>query len=137
MTITHIVKYVPQVVLNYRRKSTVGLNIKFVLLDLVGAIFSLLQLGMTAIQYGKYAVGTSSFNLVKFSLAVVSIFFDLLFLLQHFLLYKAEVQKDNVKQKYEENRIHRIEMNEIISLKLKHLGNLELRDSLVAYNPYI
>lgn len=51
MTLTHIVKYMPQLVLNYRRKSTVGLNIKFVLLDLIGACFSLLQLAMNAIDY--------------------------------------------------------------------------------------
>lgn len=73
----------------------------------------------------------SSFNLVKFSLAIVSIFFDLLFILQHFVLYKNEVVKDSVKQRYEENRVHRVEMNELVQLKLRDLGALELRESMV------
>jgi hypothetical protein len=44
-------------------------------------------------------------------------------------LYKNEVAKDNVKQRYEESRIHRNEMKDLISGKLKDLGELELRDN--------
>ena len=39
-----LIKYSPQVYLNYKNKSTVGWSISNVLLDFTGGVFSLLQL---------------------------------------------------------------------------------------------
>ena len=81
LTLINVVKYVPQFYLNYKRKSTVGLSTKYVVLDMVGSVFSLMQLGMDTMHYGRYVVGTKAFNISKFSLAITALFFDLLFIM--------------------------------------------------------
>lgn len=48
-----LLKYVPQAVLNYRRKSTVGWSIGNILLDFTGGILSMLQMIMNAYNYSK------------------------------------------------------------------------------------
>jgi cystinosin len=47
------VKYVPQVYLNYSRKSTVGFSLANVLLDLTGGILSFLQIWVNAAALGE------------------------------------------------------------------------------------
>ena len=66
------VKYMPQVYLNYQRKSTIGWSLANVCLDLTGGIFSLLQMGITSTP--------ESFNIIKLTLGVLSIGFDCIFL---------------------------------------------------------
>ena len=48
-----LVKYIPQVYLNWRRKSTVGWSIWNVLLDFTGGVFSFLQLFVNALDEGE------------------------------------------------------------------------------------
>lgn len=48
-----LLKYVPQAVLNYRRKSTVGWSIGNIILDFTGGILSMLQMIMNAYNYSK------------------------------------------------------------------------------------
>lgn len=48
-----LMKYVPQAVLNYRRKSTSGWSIGNILLDFTGGILSMLQMILNAYNYGK------------------------------------------------------------------------------------
>lgn len=48
-----LLKYVPQAVLNYRRKSTVGWSIGNILLDFTGGILSMLQMIMNAYNFSK------------------------------------------------------------------------------------
>ena len=51
LTIT-LIKYVPQAVMNYQRKSTVGWSIGNVLLDFTGGWLSMLQMMLNAYNYG-------------------------------------------------------------------------------------
>jgi hypothetical protein len=81
-----VVKYIPQVYLNYVRKSTIGWNVYNVILDFVGGIFSTAQLFLDSWITGHWA-GISGFA-IKLGLGIVSIFFDIVFLLQHFVIYK-------------------------------------------------
>jgi cystinosin len=81
-----IVKYIPQVYLNYVRKSTVGWNVYNVILDFIGGLFSTAQLFLDSWITGHWS-GISGFA-IKLGLGIVSIFFDIVFLLQHFLIYK-------------------------------------------------
>jgi cystinosin len=76
----------PQVWLNYKRQSTEGWSIGQILLDLSGGILSLLQLVIDASLQPDWTgvVG----NPVKLGLGNVSIFFDLIFITQHYLLYR-------------------------------------------------
>ena len=74
------VKYCPQVYLNYKRKSTVGWSLENVLLDFTGGSLSLLQSILNSVALGKPLFEKGAFNLVKFILSIMSIFFDSIFM---------------------------------------------------------
>lgn len=84
LTIT-IIKYIPQVLLNYSRKSTEGWNVWNVFLDFSGGTLSLLQLVLDCVDLGDWTGITG--NWAKFGLSFVSITFDIVFMLQHCVLY--------------------------------------------------
>jgi LCT (Lysosomal Cystine Transporter) family transporter len=80
-------KYLPQLWLNYRRKSTVGWSIGNILLDFTGGLLSVAQECVDAAI--KESWGGITGNLPKFLLGLVSMFFDVLFMVQHYVLYKG------------------------------------------------
>jgi cystinosin len=86
------IKYAPQVLLNYKRKSTRGLSIFQFTLDLTGAILSLLQLGMDSTSNGDWSSVLN--NPAKFALGNVTLFFDVIFYIQHYCLYPASWKHD-------------------------------------------
>ena len=71
-------KYTPPVYWNYKRKSTKGWSIFNILLDMVGGLFSLAS-GSIEINNGL--------NVTKLVLAVTTVFFDSIFIIQHYCLY--------------------------------------------------
>lgn len=79
-------KYVPQAWLNYKRKSTAGWSIENILLDFTGGSLSLVQLFLDASMSNDWA--SIAGNPAKLGLSLLSIIFDLLFMTQHFILYK-------------------------------------------------
>ncbi|KIV97501.1 hypothetical protein PV10_01251 [Exophiala mesophila] len=85
------VKYIPQAWMNYRRKSTQGWSISQILFDLVGGVLSLLQLIIDASFQGDWSGITG--NPLKFGLSNISIAFDLIFITQHYVLYRHQVDK--------------------------------------------
>lgn len=80
-----LVKYIPQVILNYKRKSTYGWNIWNVLLDFEGGVLSLGQVMLDALAMKDFSAITG--NPIKFGLGFTSMFFDTIFMTQHFWLY--------------------------------------------------
>jgi cystinosin len=85
-----LIKYIPQVIFNYKRQSTVGWNIHNILLDFTGGTFSFGQNIVDEIRnsYDLTPAGQSaSLNIAKFALSFVSIFFDTVFCIQHYCLY--------------------------------------------------
>lgn len=101
-----LTKYLPQVVLNYQRKSTLGwsklyrvyvcvsvfsclntfsIGIWQIILDLTGGILSDLQLVGDCYVLGDWSGITG--NIAKLLLGSVSIFFDAVFMLQHYVWY--------------------------------------------------
>ncbi|RNA17603.1 cystinosin-like isoform X1 [Brachionus plicatilis] len=81
-----IMKYIPQAYINYKRKSTVGWSIVNVLLDFTGGSLSLLQMFLLAFNYNDW---TSIFGSpTKLGLGLLSIFFDFIFIFQHYVLYR-------------------------------------------------
>ncbi|RMY77434.1 hypothetical protein D0863_01316 [Hortaea werneckii] len=80
-----VFKYIPQVIANFRRKSTIGWSITQQLLDFSGGILSLLQLVIDSALQADWSGLTR--NPVKFGLANISLIFDVIFILQHFVLY--------------------------------------------------
>ncbi|KAM0136769.1 hypothetical protein ACHAPC_001528 [Botrytis cinerea] len=81
------VKYMPQVLTNYRNRSTTGWSIGGILLDFAGGVLSILQLGIDSYLQGDWSGVTG--NPVKLMLGNVSIFFDVIFIVQHYILYKG------------------------------------------------
>ncbi len=80
--------------MNYQRQSTFGWSIGQILLDFSGGVLSIVQLLIDASLQPDWSgvIG----NPVKLGLGNVSIFFDLIFITQHFFLYRhAEHDKSN------------------------------------------
>ncbi|TMW46542.1 hypothetical protein DOY81_008373 [Sarcophaga bullata] len=85
LTIT-IIKYVPQALMNYRRKSTIGWSIGNILLDFTGGTLSMLQMILNAYNYDDWV---SIFgDPTKFGLGLFSVLFDIFFMLQHYVFYR-------------------------------------------------
>lgn len=85
-----LTKYTPQVYLNYRRKSTEGWSIGNVLLDFTGGAFSLLQMFLQS--YNSDAWTLIFGDPTKFGLGLFSIMFDIIFMVQHYCLYRHSKQ---------------------------------------------
>lgn len=90
-----VFKYVPQVIANFKRKSTIGWSITQQLLDFSGGIGSLLQLVIDSSLQDDWSglVG----NPLKFGLANISLVFDIIFILQHFVLFGPVEESGRVK----------------------------------------
>lgn len=87
-----LIKYIPQVLMNYRRKSTIGWSIGNVICDFIGGILSMLQMIVISYNYDDWI---SIFgDLTKFGLGLFSIMFDIIFLLQHYVFYRHSDQSD-------------------------------------------
>jgi cystinosin len=80
-----LIKYIPQVILNNQRKSTVGWSIWNIILDFSGGVLSDLQLVLDCADLKDFTGITG--NLAKFGLGSISILFDVVFLLQHYVFY--------------------------------------------------
>ncbi|CRK26548.1 hypothetical protein BN1723_018275, partial [Verticillium longisporum] len=70
-----LIKYTPQVVTNYRNKSTKGWSILQILLDFVGGLLSCSQQGIDSYLQRDWSGITG--NPVKFALGNVSMIYDL------------------------------------------------------------
>ena len=86
--IISLIKYIPQVYSNYKRKSTIGWNIHNILLDFTGGILSFIQ---NIIDYENFSLNregeSGTLNIAKFAISFVAIFFDIVFMTQHYCLY--------------------------------------------------
>ncbi|KAF1815513.1 L-cystine transporter-like protein [Eremomyces bilateralis CBS 781.70] len=87
-----VVKYCPQVWVNYQRKSTVGWSMGQILLDFAGGITSILQMVVDSSLDADWSGITG--NPVKFALGNVSMIFDIIFIVQHYILYPSRTEKD-------------------------------------------
>jgi hypothetical protein len=80
-----ILKFYPQVLSNYNRKSTQGWNIYGTWLDLLGSVLSILQLVLDCNDQNDWN-GIKG-NFVKIALGVISGSYDVIFCVQHYLIY--------------------------------------------------
>lgn len=78
-------KYCPQVYLNYKRKSTKGWSMVNVVLDMTGGLLSFAQLFIDASLESDWSGLTG--DPVKLGLSLLSLAFDAVFLVQHFVFY--------------------------------------------------
>lgn len=93
-TLLGLIKYAPQAVLNWRRKSTEGFAVGMMIFDLAGGVASLLQMIFLAVNNEDGASLTG--NPGKFGTGVVTVTFEAIFILQRFIIYPPEKGKANV-----------------------------------------
>uniref|UniRef100_G1SU94 Cystinosin n=1 Tax=Oryctolagus cuniculus TaxID=9986 RepID=G1SU94_RABIT len=89
-----LVKYFPQAYMNFYYKSTEGWSIGNVLLDFTGGSFSLLQMFLQSYNNDQWTLIFG--DPTKFGLGVFSIFFDVVFFIQHFCLYRKKPGYDQL-----------------------------------------
>ncbi|GAA5862658.1 hypothetical protein JCM8547_003503 [Rhodosporidiobolus lusitaniae] len=108
-------KYVPQAVINYRRKSTEGWSVENILLDATGGVLSLAQLVLDSWIDNDWRGITG--NPGKLGLSFLSLAFDALFLTQHYVLYrrpgKAEEEERREGERERERLLSRTESNPV------------------------
>jgi cystinosin len=97
------IKYVPQVVLNHQRNSTTGFSVWQILLDFTGGALSDMQLIFDCMELHDWSGLTG--NLAKFFLGFVSIVFDTIILLQHYVLYPDTVTPNDSMSTTEEEEV--------------------------------
>lgn len=93
-----IIKYIPQIVLNFQRKSTTGFSIGNVLLDLVGGLTNCLAMGLQSLD--QNSLENMYGNLGKLLLSFATVILDAIFMFQHFVLYpnqKPPLPEGNVE----------------------------------------
>lgn len=81
-------KLIPQVWLNYARRSTVGWSISSIWLDVIGGACSIAQQVVRCFRVNSLAPFTS--NYAKTFLAAESLLFDMVFIAQHWLFYPVQ-----------------------------------------------
>ncbi|MDA4133101.1 MAG: PQ-loop domain-containing transporter [Thaumarchaeota archaeon] len=87
-----VVKYAPQLLANLRNRSTRGWSIWTILLDFVGGVLSIAQQAIDSWLQHDWSGITG--NPVKFALGNLSIVYDLLFMTQHYILYRHSNSDD-------------------------------------------
>ena len=90
-----LIKYIPQAWANYRHRSTKGWSVGNILLDLSGGLASLVQ--MVLVAHNSRDWDSLTGNPTKLGLAGVSLVFDVLFLTQHFVLYRNKVPYQQIQ----------------------------------------
>mmetsp|Transcript_1026 Transcript_1026/g.1659 ORF Transcript_1026/g.1659 Transcript_1026/m.1659 type:complete len:300 (-) Transcript_1026:127-1026(-) len=86
-----LIKYMPQVYLNYKRQSTKGWSLHNVLLDFTGGTLSFIQLFIDASLESNWRKIYD--DPVKLGLSVFSLTFDIIFMIQHYVLYAVNNQR--------------------------------------------
>jgi len=86
-----LIKYIPQVVSNFRRRSTIGWNIHNILLDFTGGAFSFGQNIIDSFR-DEFSITSDDqskgLNIAKYALSIISMLFDIVFMIQHYILFK-------------------------------------------------
>ena len=70
-------------------------------------------------------MGKSAFNIVKFLISIIGIFFDIGFMIQHYCLYRYAVHYDMKKQVYVVKKGKRDELTEMVQAKLECIQVME------------
>ena len=106
-----LIKYIPQVISNYRRKSTIGWNIHNILLDFTGGAFSFGQNIVDSFR-DEFSVTSDGqpkgLNIAKFALSFISMFFDIIFMTQHYILYRNSNTDLGKKNKIEDDPVDKL-----------------------------
>lgn len=90
-----LIKYIPQAIMNFMRKSTDGFSIGNILLDFFGGLTNYGQMAVQSIDQNSWVNFYG--NIGKTLISLVSVVFDLLFMCQHYILYPANKRRFSAK----------------------------------------
>lgn len=88
-----IFTYLPQILLNYQRKSTEGFNVWSIIFDCSGGLMSMSQLIFDSIDLRDLKHGLLG-NWAKLLLGMVTLFFDMIYFLQHHFYHEKDSPSD-------------------------------------------
>ncbi len=88
------IKYLPQAWANYVHQSTDGWSIENILLDFTGGSLSLVQLLMDCAATGEWSAIVNAPT--KSGLSILSMSYDILFMVQHYILYPTPFPRNGV-----------------------------------------
>ncbi|XP_065879900.1 cystinosin homolog [Euphorbia lathyris] len=94
-----VIKYIPQAIMNFMRKSTDGFSIGNILLDFLGGVTNYAQMVVQSVDQNSWVNFYG--NIGKTLLSLVSVFFDLVFMCQHFILYRSKrsrISRKHIKE---------------------------------------
>jgi cystinosin len=77
-----LLKHPPQIYYNFKRKSTKGWSIQAMVMDFLGGLFSLIALLLELYVNPKLHI-----NKTKLFLSVISMIYDVTYIIQHYVLY--------------------------------------------------
>jgi len=89
--VVSFLKYIPQLLLNHQRKSTDGWSLHNVVLDFTGGFLSFVQLYIDSL--GGAGWDGILGDPVKFGLSILTLVFDALFLVQHYILFPESEER--------------------------------------------
>jgi cystinosin len=121
-----LVKYIPQAYRNYVRKATVGWSILNVLLDGTGGTLSLMQQFLDCYRLDTWTLITSNFP--KFLLSLLSLFFSIVFCVQHYILYAANNRAILNKVKLEQESEKQNQEQGLLTHEFGHLAGDAVED---------
>ena len=124
-----LIKYIPQVISNYKRKSTIGWNIHNILLDFTGGTFSFGQNIIDSFR-DEFSVTSEGqpkgLNIAKFALSFISMFFDIIFMTQHYILYKDS--NTDIEERQKEQRNQSKKEDDTIEKLIDSRGDSQIRE---------
>ncbi|KAM7268842.1 hypothetical protein ACFE04_011008 [Oxalis oulophora] len=91
-----VIKYIPQAVMNFMRKSTDGFSIGNILLDFTGGVANYMQMATQSIDQHSWVNFYG--NPGKFMLSLISIIFDILFMCQHYVIYPVKKKRVDAEE---------------------------------------
>ena len=97
----NLIKNIPQLLLNFHRRSTVGWPVTGVVLDTIGASAAFAQQCLDAWNGGGWGMVVG--NVPKLMLSVLSFSFDVTFLIQHFICYRQRAGSKPEPEEEEED----------------------------------
>lgn len=97
-----VIKYIPQVLMNFRRQSTDGFSIGNILLDLAGGVTNYVQMVIQSIDQNSWVNFYGDMG--KVLLSLVTVVFDFIFISQHFILYPASKVSGGVPKLFQKGK---------------------------------
>ncbi|KAL9656206.1 hypothetical protein ABK040_007823 [Willaertia magna] len=123
------IKYIPPAWINYKRKLTIGWSIGNIILDFTGGSLSVLQMVVNGINSGDWSPFYGDF--VKTGLGFLSMGFDIIFIVQHYILYRKNNKKyhEELKAKQTEKPILQV-IFESVWMKITKRKKIEEEEHL-------